>query len=225
MITLTIAFSPEGPTDIRFLGSVIRRTAEDLIANHGTTEADVLEPFPFARPKGTALSGAEKLLAIARQTHGLHCLMIHADADADTSQAAWDHRLTPGWQLIAADSTAQQQLVGLVPITMTEAWMLADTALLQEALDTNLEVVRDLGLPRPNRAEEVTHPKNELLRAIQQAQAALPPRRRQPDSELMADLYAQLDNIPLTSLRILPSFQKFEADFLAVLIQLGLARP
>ena len=222
--SLVIAFSPEGTTDVRFLSSIIRRTAEDLLTRHGVQQLEVLDPIPFFRTKGDGTTGAERLLKVAVKTHGYHCLIVHADADAASPQAALTQRLAPGEALIRAQTVAQQQLVWLVPVTMTEAWMLADTALLQDALATDLEVIRDLGLPRPNRAEKVAYPKDELLQAIQTTQAALTPRQRQPSHELMADLYAQLDDIPLTSLRRLPSFLKFETDFLAVLIALGFAQ-
>ena len=225
MNTLTIAFTGEGPTDVRFLSSIIRRTAEDLLTHHGTGQVDVLDPIAFPRPKGGGHTGAEKLLAVAQQTAGFHCLVIHADADATSPEAALTERLAPGQALIAANNAAQQQLVLLVPVTMTEAWMLADTPLLQDALDTDLEVVRDLSLPRPNRAEQIAHPKNELNRAINEIQAAVPPRQRQATGELMADLYAQLAEVPLTSLRKLASFRQFEANFLGVLIALNLALP
>ncbi len=220
MRTLTIAFSPEGPTDVRFLGSVIRRTAEALLTAHGRGQTDVLEPIAFMRPKGE-LDGAERLLAVARLAFGFHCLVVHADADDTTPAAAWAQRLAPGQQLIAADAKAQQQVVRLVPVAMTEAWMLADAPALREALDTDLDAVRDLELPRPARAEQATHPKNALKTALQRIQDALPPRRRQPVPQLMADLYGQLAEVPLTSLRELESYRQFETDFRAALAEQG----
>lgn len=222
MTTLTIAFCPEGPTDGRFLSSVIQRTAADLLSRFGSAQVDVLEPTPFERPKGPLLDGAQRLLAVARETRGFHCLIIHADADDASPQRALAERIGPARALIVADPSAQpQQVVALVPVTMTEAWMLADTPLLQEALDTDLLVVRDLGLPHPNGAETVAQPKEALRVALQKIQAALPPRRRQPTAELLADLYGQLAEIPLPSLRQLPSFLAFEASLYEALTALS----
>lgn len=223
MKTLTIAFSPEGTTDVRFLSSVIRRTAEALLTAHGRGQTDVLEPIAFLRPKGE-LDGAERLLAVARQALGFDCLIVHADADHSSPQTALDQRLAPGQRLIATDAKAQQQVVCLVPVAMTEAWMLADTPSLQEALDTDLLVVRDLGLPRPAEIESTTHPKTDLKTALQCIQESLPPRRRQSVSELMADLYGQLAEIPLASLRQLASFRQFETDFHTALVSQGFAQ-
>lgn len=213
-----IGFSPEGPTDERFLGSVIQRTAIELLHQHGRSQVDVLPPISFPRPKDVH-DGGEKLLAVARQTYGYHCLIIHADADDSSYIRALNERIEPGKRLINADSKACQEIVPLIPVHMSESWMLVDSDALTEALNTDLDLA-DLGIPKPKFSERPADPKQLLKDAVRISQEKSTKRRR---SQIhISDLYAELADISLDKLMILPSYQQFRDNLLAAFRHLQL---
>lgn len=218
MQTITIAFTPEGPTDERFLSSIITRTIEDILTEHGRGEFTVLPPMSFSRVKGS-LNGAEKLLEVARRVKGYHFLIIHADADDSNSNNAMNERIKPGADLIRSDSSSCQDLVPLVPVHMSESWMFADPDMLRELLNTQLDLTSDLGLPRPSHAERPANPKELLANAIRISQSNTGRRKR---TQLrISDLYAQFSEIDLNKLNIIPSYQIFRNELIKTLRSLN----
>jgi len=220
MTTLTIAFSPEGPTDVRFLSQIIQRTAIHLLApDKVQQEVDVLLPIPLPRAKS---SGDAKILTLGRQAYGFHCLVIHADADDATASRALAERYEPGLMLLQAEADLLcPQLVPLIPIHMTEAWMLADPEALLRILGTPL-TASQLSLLNATGAERKADPKAFLEEVLNAAQTHL--KRKNYRLEL-ADLYALLsDSIALERLALLASYQQFQHDLAAALVALRLLR-
>lgn len=218
MKQLIIAFSPEGPTDIRFLSEIIRRTAIALLSSsQAKGEADVLAPFPIPREKGSA---ASVLLQLARDAYGFHCLIIHADADHNTQTPALNERILPGKQLVSRETSSNvcQIVIPLIPVHMTEAWMLADSDALLQATGTPLSASQ-LNLPDANGAERKARPKEFLEDFLRSSQAHLGRKRDRID---LTDLYALLsDSISFERLNLLPSYRQFKADFAVALTDLG----
>lgn len=213
MSVLILALSAEGPTDERFLPIIVQRTAQALLLREGRTVTDVLQPFVL-KPPHPPQGRAETILAIARQCTGYHALILHADADHDTPDRALRERIWPGRDLIISAHAKGEPVcdlpIPLVPVHMTEAWMLADGEALRMVLGTDLP--SDL-LGVPKRADELerdANPKQTLAGAITQALAARPQRRRRLDR---ADLDEPLARqIHLEHLSRLPSYRQFVAD-------------
>jgi hypothetical protein len=218
MKQLVIAFSPEGPTDVRFLREIIRRTATELLSSlQARGEAEVLDPIPLPREKGSA---ATKILQLSRDARGYHCLVIHADADHATPALALTDRIQPGRQLVAQEPIGSvcPIIIPLIPVHMTEAWMLADPDALLKATGTPLSASQ-LNLPNAAGAERKAQPKAFLEEFLRHSQAHLSRKRDRID---IGDLYALLsDTISSTRLNALPSYQQFKADFSAALTTLG----
>lgn len=71
---------------------------------------------------------------------GLLVLCIHADADSKDDSDTFQNKINPAVDKIvnAIDKDLCKLLVPLVPIVMTESWMLADKELLREEIGTNM---------------------------------------------------------------------------------------
>ena len=96
---LTIAYSVEGPTDVRFLQNIIQRTFEE-VALLCVGDVEVFEAMPISNPKkGNFMDNA---IEIARQADemGINVLCIHTDADSDSDENAFYHKINPAFDAI-----------------------------------------------------------------------------------------------------------------------------
>lgn len=222
MTSLVTALYAEGTTDHRFLPLIIQRTAVQILSQHGRTIVDVLEPM-VVEPEEQR-SNAQNMLAVAQRVYGYHLLFVHADADDNTATAALQQRIRPGLALVQA---AQQQgervcadLVPIVPVQMTEAWMLVDAEALLDVIGTTTTPQR-LSIPaRAQQIELIADPKQQLTQIFAQALASRTRRVRRRHT--IADLYEPLARtINLAALRQLPSYQRFVTDLTKALIALN----
>ncbi len=201
---LLIGFWGEGDTDKRFLGAVIQRTFEE-IAFECSGELDILPVQWIETPNGDFTS---MVLAAAYRAEewGLLVLCVHTDADATTDDQARQYKIDPAFQAVANSTAGCKELVAVIPVQMTEAWMLADKELLKQELVTNKNDV-ELGFHRP--PENIANPKESIKQAIQTALANVSKRRRRLD---ISELYLPLgQKISLEKLMTLPSYRKFQA--------------
>lgn len=182
-------------------------------------QVDVLEPIALPREKG---SSQTKILALGKQAYGFHCFIVHADADSGSPVGALAERYLPGQQLLEAEANpACPVVLPLIPVHMTEAWMLADPEALLMTLNTPY-TASQLQLPSPAGAERKADPKAFLEETLRTAQSHL--KRKNYRIEL-ADLYALLaDTISLERLSLLGSYRQFEKDLEKALRSLQLLR-
>ena len=216
---LVLALYAEGRTDERFLPIVIQRTAERLILQKSSRNVDVLEPSVLDGEIDEKYDKrTERVLEAARRAKGYHALIVHADADAPTPKQALQNRILPGMQAARNRNDTCPLLVPLVPVRMTEAWMLSDPDALKRVVGTNLKP-EELGLPAsPHQVESVKDPKDLLEQVVQNAWRSRRRRRRLKIGELYEPL-AYL--ISLDRLRSVPSYRQFKNDLAKALTQLG----
>lgn len=198
-------FTTEGTTDIRFLESVIKRTFEQ-VAFECNSEIEVYDLTFLPCGKSGFADEMLKTAGVAF-AKGMMVLCIHTDADDDTDQQAFSTRIEPAFESITSFQGEEicKNLVAIVPIQMTEAWLLADTDLLREELGTT-KSDNDLGINR--HPETIARPKELIGEAIRIVFDALPKRRRRPT---LNDLYLPLgQKINLEKLSRLSSYQKFQ---------------
>lgn len=223
MLTLVLALYPEGHSDTRFLPVLIQRTAEMIIAERGRTEVDVLEPYVVTvGSEAQKQKRAECILTAARQTEGYHALIVHADADYPTPERAMQERIQPGLDLVRAVMGEQHYLVPIVPVRMTEAWLLADPEALLEVIGTRSSVA-DLDLPEQARlVESDPAPKQTLERVVKDATK----QRRRRSTINVIDLYEPLARrINLERLQQVPAYQQFILDLSTTLALLSIITP
>lgn len=218
-LTLAIYAENEGATERRFLPPLVQRIAEEVLLNNGLGNTDVFPP-EFVRLKNSKSSQAERILEAAKQVNGLHLLIVHVDADEKTEDEARIERIEPGLQLIRGSiEPICRDVVPIIPIRTTEAWMLVDTAKLCEVIGIT-EIPEGIALPRPTRLEAHNNPKSLLNSIIKTA------RERRPRSRIdVADIHEPLARqIDLAALSHLQAYAKFKADFMVALQELGFAR-
>ncbi|OAD20074.1 hypothetical protein THIOM_004244 [Candidatus Thiomargarita nelsonii] len=217
--TLVIGFYAEGPTDIRFLSKVILRTTEQIILNRSSSVISVLEPFPIEVDKTG--DRVQEILQAATKAAGYNILIIHADADDKTDKKAFKERINPGFQSVQQDENEEfcKNLVAIVPVQMTEAWMVADKEALKEELGTQKNN-QELGLTFPlKQVEKIADPKSKIQEIIRIAFKDLPARRRKVQ---ISSLYSPLgQQVSLDILEQLPSYLKFKTNLTNALIKLN----
>lgn len=202
---VTIGFVTEGATDVRFLENIIKRTFEE-IAFDCSGEIEVYDPVNLGSAKGPFI---EAVVSKAKEAYkkGLMVLCVHADADASTDQNTFTNKIDPAFQRIAgSDEALCRNLAAIVPVRMTEAWMLADKETLKKEIGADVPI-RDLGLNRP--PERVSDPKSAISDAIRMAYSNTP--RRRPRISI-ADLYLPLgQKARMEELERLSSYRKFRS--------------
>lgn len=224
MITLVTALYAEGRTDERFLPVIIQRTLAQLLGQYGRDVTEVWEPM-LVEPSKKLPTRVENILAVARQTHGYHILMVHADSDSSEPKQAFQQRFEPGLRLVNQASIRGEkvcaELIPIIPVQMTEAWMLADTNVLIDVIGTQLRA-EALGVPLyAHQIEAISDAKQRLEEILQVALAEHPRRKRRQRS--IKELYEPLGRqIRLNRLLELPSYQRFIKDVTDTLSRLNL---
>ncbi|MBS1251956.1 MAG: hypothetical protein MAG451_00990 [Anaerolineales bacterium] len=178
MRQLVLALYAEGRTDERFLPVIIQRTADRILRQNASTMVDVLEPLPLEADQ-EASSRAERIYSVARKAAGFHALIVHADADAPNPYAALQQRIEPGRQLVReAEGDCCHELLPIIPVRMTEAWMAADVEAFRQVVGTDLSADQ-LGFPdQPHEVEAIHNPKHKLELTLNQVFAGQRRRRK-----------------------------------------------
>ncbi len=201
---ITIGYIVEGSTDVRFLENIIRRTFEDVallcereIEIYSVTSIKADKGNTFVEQIQEAIKDADK--------QGIEFVCIHCDADDRNDEDVQKYKIIPAFEACESFSIEKNiKLLSLIPVYMTEAWMLADKSVFKDEISTRLDN-HELGIDRP--PESYNDPKNIIKEAIRISQEGIARRRQKLD---IADLYSPLgQKISLDSLKRLPSYQKF----------------
>jgi hypothetical protein len=213
---ITIGFITEGTTDVRFLGQVIRRTFED-VAFDCQGEIEVYEP-QHIESKGEFIPEVFQASKDAFRI-GMKVLCVHTDADAKDDSHVIQYKITPAFENVENSETENlcKNLVAVIPIQMTEAWMLADKEVLKNEIDTKL---LDTDLQIHRNPESYADPKKAIENAIRIARQPLPQRRRYEFG--ISELYQIVgQKTDLALLGRLSSYQKFRAEVIESFKKLG----
>jgi len=133
-------------------------------------------------------------------------LFVHRDAESEPRSKRVDEIAS------AVASLAGLRHVPVVPVRMTEAWLLIDEHAIRQAAGNPNGIV-DLEMPAISRLESLPNPKHELRQRLLKASELSGRRREKLKRDLprrvqrVADLIADFD-----SLRALPAFSAFESD-------------
>jgi hypothetical protein len=203
---IIIALATEGSTDHRFLPNIIQRTFE-RVAFEDQQEIEIFEPICLSQISGENIREKAKQYASQAVEQGAMVLCFHADADNKTDENSFNERINPAFDAIKSDKRDLcKKLVAIVPITMTEAWMLADKELLKKQLCTDKS---DSELEIDKHPESFSNPKETIKKAINKARESITKRHRKKLT--IDDLYSPLGTtIELSKLESLSSYKKFE---------------
>ncbi len=170
-------------------------------------------PHPFESPQLIDEKGSlrERITRAAKSYDVLDILFVHRDAESQefgTRVQEIREASPPGLTM---------PVVCIVPVRMTEAWLLTDEKAIREAVGNPASVV-DLGLPLIKKIE-TCEAKEVLFNAIRKAKDLSTRRMRTFRPEQFRQRVAQL-TIDLDGLRKLSSFSAFETEFKQIITTL-----
>lgn len=209
---LFVGLVTEGNTDIRFLESIIKKTF-DSIAFDAVGDIEI----ELVSIKFDKTSFVEDVLTAAIkgvEEYGITVLCVHTDADDINDNSVYQNKITPALNALKKHINPNicHNLVPVVPVQMTESWMLADRDLLKKQIGSTMT---DFQLGIHKAPETISDPKRIISDAIRIARQGLTQRRR---SDLtIADLYLPIgQNMNLTKLELLPSYLKFKNNVVSI---------
>jgi hypothetical protein len=215
---LGLALFAEGPTDYRFLSTLLRRLAEDRCLRRGREIIEISEVLPLDAPAGCQeRDRGPRIREAALAARGaFSILFIHSDGAGDPDGArAWN--VAPAAEEIASRFEATEaRVVAVIPVRETEAWTLTDGDALRGAFGTNLDDAT-LGLPgQPKEVEAIRDPKQALAEAFLRVVGK--GRRRRAVAQLLEAISLR---VRLERLRRVPAFRRLEEDLDQALTELG----
>lgn len=171
------------------------------------TRIEWIDVGSFRRPLGTL---AEKVLA-ARLVGAFDLLFIHRDADGSEPEVRYDE---------IRQAAGGRPHVGVVPVRMTEAWLLMDESAIRQA-SGRVSGTADLALPAISKVESDPDPKETLHAALRRANGSTGRRATRFHVHSAVHRVAHLveDWAPL---RRLAAFRRLEQDTRNALIGLNI---
>jgi len=203
-----IGFATEGPTDERFLRSIIQRSFEE-VAFECSGQIEIL-PVQYIEHEHGNFVEVVKSYALKADSLGAMVLCIHADAEAPTDAPTFNNKIIPAFTALEniAEVSVCKNLTAIVPVQMIEAWMLCDKGLLKAEIGTNKSDI-ELGLHKD--PEIYPDPKQIIEDAIRIARQGITKRRRR--NLTTSELYLPIgQKAALSELERLPSYRKFKEE-------------
>ncbi|MCK6579717.1 MAG: DUF4276 family protein [Anaerolineae bacterium] len=189
----------EGPTERDFLLPLLRRTFVELLPGMDIYSEAVL-------PERGADTFLDQVVSVARQAYGYHLLICHLDADAPSPDSIRARKFDPS---VKAVEDARRQgaalidvIIPVIPVRMTEAWVLADFEAFRAAVGTKQSLDEARFSQKPDKVERIEHPKQIFEAALRNSR----PRR----SPLPREVFPRLaEEINLDRLRVVPAYRQF----------------
>jgi hypothetical protein len=209
----------EGNTDVRFLSSVVERTLQDIAFD---CTGDIETKVEIININKLGLSFNQQILQaskVAFDKFGTLFLFIHTDSDSANDNLAFQSKIIPAQALLKQqDDSFCKDVIAIVPIQMTESWMIADTELLKNEIGidkSNAELGINLN------PESINNPKTvieEIIRASKEDET----RRKRSKGLIISDLYQIIgQKIELSELEKLSSYMKFKNSLIDKLKELN----
>lgn len=210
----------EGTTDIRFLESVVKTTLENLAiecSGYIETELEII------KIEKSGLSFNQQVLKAAEKAKNdfeILILFIHTDSDNRDDSNVFITKIIPVKELInqQEDDNVCKKIVAIVPIQMTESWMLADKKLLKNEIGIEGS---DLELGIHRNPEDIANPKAVIENIIRISKENQVKRKRNKGLNI-SDLYQIIgQKIDVSQLEKLASYMKFKNSLIEKLKELN----
>ena len=173
-------------------------------------------------PQGNAWHGSRPLSEKIREglQHSSECdlLLIHRDADANQET----HSAGPEKRYAEIDEAVRSSgfdgpCAGIVPVRMTESWLLLDEAAIRRVAGRP-QSDATLRLPPPAQVENVSDPKERLEQALLEASGLGSRRMAKFRRDIPTLKHRLLQDLPVGGLlEQVPSWVRFRDDLLAAL--------
>ncbi|MGC4856782.1 DUF4276 family protein [Micromonospora sp. DT4] len=202
---LTSALISEGVTDDQFLPRLLARALTEICSTEFEDAVEVADVQPLRDRRGPC-SVADVIGLVEQNPASFSLIFFHHDqgSNAERTAAEWLRPLRELW------GERAEQLVAVVPVRETEAWLLADGDALRNALGVRWTDA-EMGLPaQPRLAERVADPKSALNSVMDRV------------SRTTTDHYGQLGElVSLARLQRVPAYQRWWSDTRHALERLG----
>lgn len=209
----------EGTTDNRFLSSVVERTLEEVAYD---CTGDIETKVEIIAIKKTGLNFNEQVLEASRyafEKFGITLLFVHTDSDLPSDELIFQTKIIPAQKtLLEQDNNYCKNMIAIVPIQMSESWMIADKELLKDEIgieksDAELEIHLN--------PESITNPKSIIENIIRLSKEELTKRKRNKGL-VISDLYQIIgQKIEISELDKLSSYMKFKTSLINKLRELN----
>lgn len=205
-MTIRFLLVCDGSSDAALVPHIVR-----LLISNGQTD-----------PLGSSWHGSRPLTDKIRE--GLHhtgecdLLLVHRDAEStrETRSAGRERRYAEIEDAVQ-QSGFDGPWVGVVPVRMTEAWLLVDESAIRKVAGRPHGDL-PLNLPSPNRAESEANPKGLLLQALVAASGKTGRRLRRFERDIPKLRHQLLEDLPIGGdLEQVPSWVRFRDDLSAAL--------
>lgn len=160
--------------------------------------------------------GLRDKIACALDLFPCDLLIIHRDADRERPNTRFTE-IAGAWGEAAA-AQSRTHYVPMVPVRMTEAWLLFDEAAIRKAAGNPSGTVH-LDLPRPTDCERIADPKERLFACLRTASELSGRRQKQFNPRTARRRITDYVD-DFTPLRRLRSFQQAERDLTTALNRL-----
>lgn len=220
MKKIGLALYCEGNSDEYFLPILLQRTSRHIIMEGGGSDINIPPVKRIEVPKSG--QGNDILTAAVRAgTEGYDILFVHKDADDAGPEKVRKNHIEPGLRKVhETTKKVCKNMVPVIPIRETEAWMLADIKILQDILDINTDA-KELGLPtRPVLVEKIADPKHVLQETIRKSLERKSRRRRKINIETLYTRLAQ--EVRLDFLKQVPAYKTFTGELMQTFKSLNL---
>jgi hypothetical protein len=209
----------EGTTDVRFLSSVVERTLEQVALDCSGNIETMVQVISIKKTRLTFVEQVLEASKIAFEEFGVTFIFVHTDSDASTDDLIFKSKIVPAQEnLLLQDDMYCKYIVAIVPIQMTESWMLADKYLLKEEIGIE-KTDSELGIHV--NPETITNPKSLIESIIRLSKEDLTKRRRNRGLNI-SDLYQIIgQKIEISELEKLPSYVKFKTSLIEKLRELN----
>jgi hypothetical protein len=205
---LTSALVSEGVTDDQFLPRLLARALTEICQTEFEDAVEVADVQPLRDRKGPC-STADAIKLVEQNPASFSLIFFHHDqgASADRVAREWLQPLRQLW------GDRAEQLVAVVPVRETEAWLLTDGDALRSALGVRWTDA-EMGLPaQPRRVERIADPKKVLDDLMSRV------------SRSTTDHFGQLGElVSLARLDDVPAYRQWWSDTRDALVRLGYRR-
>jgi hypothetical protein len=201
----------EGTTDDRFLESIVKKTLDEVAFE---CSGEIETELEIININKTGLNFNQQVLEASKKASndlGVLLLFVHTDADGINDETIFRTKIIPAISFLNEqdDNLVCKNIVAIVPIQMTESWMLADKELLKSEIGIEGEDV-DLGLLR--NPEGIGNPKVVIENIIRLSKENQTKRKRNRGLDI-SDLYQIIgQKIELSELEKLTSYNKFKSS-------------
>lgn len=215
---LFLGYTFEGITDKVFYKSIIEKTISDILCSYSNKDVEIILT-PFNKNGESFVEQSINSIKKGYIENSTDIFYIHADADDSTKDNVIKNKFEPLFKEASyIEEIKKCKIIPIIPVYMTESWMLADFDLFKKEIFTTKTKAQ---LNLSGNPEHFTDPKLKIIEALRITNSELPKKRRKDLT--ISDLYQIIgQKVEISKLMTLNSFKEFYISSFEFLKQLNL---